>query len=140
MERQKVVVDASVMAKWFLDEEFSDNARLLRDSFVTGKLTISVPSLLFYEVLNALRYSGVYNAAQLALAARSLSKYGFEVWEPKGKLYEQTGKLSLEHEISIYDASYIALATSLEATVYTADTDLTQKIPKVAQHIKAFKL
>lgn len=139
MERPKVVVDASVMAKWFLDEEFSDDARLLRDRFVTGKSTIAVPSLLFYEVLNAMKYSGVYKAGQLALAARSLSKYGFEVWEPKGKLYEQTGKVSLEHEISVYDASYIALAMSLQATLYTADTDLTQKFPEIAQHIQSFK-
>lgn len=127
------------MAKWFLDEEFSDNARLLRDSFVTGKSIIWVPSLLFYEVLNAMRYSGVYNPDQLALAARSLSKYGFEIWEPKGNLYEQTGKLSLQHEISVYDASYIALASSLKTTLYTADTHLTQKFPKIAQHIKSFK-
>lgn len=139
MEEQKVVADASVVAKWFLEEEFSDSAQLLRDAFVTAKLTISVPSLLFYEALNALRYSGVYNGAQLALAARSLSKYGFEVWQPKGKLYEQIAKLSLEKEISVYDASYIALATSLEAILYTADLTLTQKCPQITHHISEFK-
>ncbi len=55
MEKQKVVADASVVAKWFLNEEFSEEATLLRDSFVKDELTISVPSLLNYEILNVLR-------------------------------------------------------------------------------------
>jgi len=72
--------------KWFLEEEFSESARLLRDSFLRGRLMISVPSLLLYEALNALRYSGVYKEAELALVGRALTKYGFDIWEPKGRL------------------------------------------------------
>lgn len=139
MEKQKVIVDASVVAKWFLEEQFSEDARLLRDSFVTGKLTISVPSLLFYETLNALKYSGVYNQDELALVARSLSRYGFDVWQPKGKLYEQVARLSLKHDISVYDASYVALAIFSDTILYTADLELTEKFPENVQHVKNFK-
>jgi len=34
VEKPKVVVDASVSAKWYLEEDHSDKARLLRDEFV----------------------------------------------------------------------------------------------------------
>jgi predicted nucleic acid-binding protein len=95
---------------------------------------MSVPILLFYEALNALRYSDVYNEEELASVARALSKYGFETWEPKGKLYEQMTKISLRHNISVYDASYIALALHLKAVFYTADLELTQKFPKNSTH------
>ena len=139
MEKQKVVADASIVAKWFLEEEFSEEARRLRDSFVTGRLTISVPCILFYEALNALRYSGLYSEEELALAARALSKYGFDTWEPKGKLYEETAKLSLKHDVSVYDASYIMLALHLKATLYTADSELIQIFPENTQHISAFR-
>jgi predicted nucleic acid-binding protein len=139
MEKQKAVADASIIVKWFLEEEYSENARLLRDSFLTEALTISVPSLLFYEVLNALRYSGMYNEDELALVARSLSQYGFDVWEPKGKLYEKTARLSLKQDISTYDAAYLTLAVQLKATFYTADLELLQKFPENTQHIKTFK-
>lgn len=44
--------------------------------FVKGQLTITVPSLIFYETLNALRFSGVYNQEELEMAADSMSKYG----------------------------------------------------------------
>ena len=139
MEKQKAVADASIVAKWFLEEEFSDNARQLRDSFVTGKLTISVPSLLFYETLNALWHSGLFREEELTLVARALSKYGFDVWEPKGKTYEQSAMLSLKHDISVYDASYVALALHFRAILYTADSELLQKFPKNTQHIRTYK-
>jgi len=78
LEKQKVVADASIVAKWFLEEEFSDNARQLRDSFVTGKIDISVPSLLFYDTLNTLWHSRLFTEKELALAAKALTKYGFD--------------------------------------------------------------
>jgi len=139
LEKQKVVADASIVAKWFLKENFSDKAMQLRDSFVTGKLTISVPSLLFYEALNALWHSGLFKEEELTLAASSLYKYGFDVWEPRGKTYEQSAMLSSRHDISVYDATYVALAHHLEATLYTADSELIQKFPEKTQHISTYK-
>jgi len=139
LEEQKAVADASIVAKWFLEEDFSDKARQLRDSFVTGKMTISVPSLLFYETLNALWHSGLFREEELILAARALSRYGFDVWEPKGKTYEQSAMLSSRYDISIYDASYVALALNLNATLYTADSELIQKIPENTQHISTYE-
>src|SRR5438445_12795642 len=98
VERQKAVVDASVCAKWFLEEEYSANARRLRDSFVKGRLGIAVPSLLFYETLNALRYSKLYDDRELGLAAESLSKYGFDVWTPTAAVYSETPHLGQRHD------------------------------------------
>jgi len=133
------VADASVIAKWFLDEESSKAARLLRDSFVTDEVTIAVPSLLFYETLNVLRYTQLYSPEELASAARSLTRYGFEVWEPKGRISEETAETSLRHDISIYDAAYVALASYLQATLYTTDLELIQKAPQHTKHIEHFK-
>jgi predicted nucleic acid-binding protein len=57
MERTKIVVDASVAVKWFVEEEFSDLALKLRDMHVNGLVDLVAPSLMPYEVLNALKYS-----------------------------------------------------------------------------------
>ncbi len=132
-------MDASVCARWFLDEEYSDRARVLRDSFVKGIVTIAVPSLLFYETLNALRYSGEYREKELSLAATSLSKYGFEVWEPEGEVYRETARSSMKYDLTIYDASYTALAEHLRILLYTADDEILEKAPGRARHIKTVK-
>ena len=133
------MVDASVCAKWYLDEEYSDRARLLRDQFVKGQIAITVPSLLFYETLNALRYSRAFDEKELAVAADSLSKYGFEVWEPRGEVYREAARLSLAQDITVYDAAYVALSEHLRALFYTVDKKLLDRFPRRARHIRIFK-
>lgn len=133
------MVDASVCAKWYLDEEYSDRARLLRDEFVKGQIAITVPSLLFYETLNALRYSRAFDEKELPVAADSLSKYGFEVWEPRGEVYREAARLSLAQDITVYDAAYVALSEHLRALFYTVDKKLLDRFPRRARHIRIFK-
>jgi len=133
------VVDASVCAKWYLDEEYSDRARLLRDEFVKGQIAITVPSLLFYETFNALRHSRAFDEKELSVAADSLSKYGFEVWEPRGEVYREAARLSLAQEITVYDAAYVALSEHLRALFYTVDKKLLDRFPRRARHIRIFK-
>lgn len=137
MERQKAVVDASVVAKWFLEERHSEEARVLRDSFAKGILSLAVPSLLFYETLNVLRYTGLYTEDELAEVPKALSEYGFEVWAPSGKLLEETASMSLRYDITVYDASYVALAVHLDIPLYSADMELVKK--ELASHITSFK-
>ncbi len=139
MEKEKVVVDASIVAKWFLEEEYSGQALKLRDDYIGGSFQIVVPSLLEYEVLNALRYSGVYSPEELRSIGLALNKYGFETRELGGELKAKTIALAIEHNITIYDASYIALAKTLNAKLYTADNELVEKFPKTAVHIKDYK-
>ncbi len=111
----------------------------MRDAFVKGKIGITVPSLLFYETLNALRYSRIYDQSDLTMAADSLSKYGFDVWEPRGQVYRDMARLSLKHDITLYDAAYVSLSEHLRAPFYTTDEKLLDRFPSRARHIKAFK-
>ena len=45
MERRQIVVDASVVVKWFVEEEYGREARLLRDAYVNGLIDLIAPSL-----------------------------------------------------------------------------------------------
>jgi len=137
LEKPKAVADASVVAKWFLDERYSEEARLLRDSFAKGEIALAVPSLLFYETLNALRYTDLYTEDELASVARALGQYGFDVWEPSGEVYEEIARMSIKQGITVYDAAYVALAAHLSAPLYTVDAELIDK--DLTQHIKNFK-
>ena len=55
MERQKKIVDASVMVKIFAEEEDSDKASKLLEEHINGNVTLMAPELIFLETLNALR-------------------------------------------------------------------------------------
>ncbi len=136
---KKIVVDASVVAKWYLIEEYSDNAIKLRNDYVRGLVQIIVPSLLEYEVLNALRYSGVYNLDELKKIGSSLNKYGFITYDLENDIKDLVIKLALKENITIYDASYIALALKFNTLLYTADQELVTKFPNIARHIRDYE-
>ncbi len=128
-KKDEFVIDSSVVTKWFLVEPDSGQAVRVRDEFATGRIKLAVPTLLFYEVVNALRFSGSFKVADLELASRSLSKYQFEIWRPRGRLLELSAKLSLEKDVTVYDACYVALAHRLGSSVITEDSELLTKFP-----------
>jgi len=127
---ERVVSDASVVVKWFIQEEYSDKALRLRDMHVNGEIYVTAPELLPFEVLNALKYSGLFSLEELKMASISLSSYGIELHSLKGKLAEKALEIAVERDITVYDAAYIALAQELNTILYTADRRLIRKIGK----------
>ncbi len=135
----QLVLDASVMAKLFLDEEGSDKAIELKDRHVKGEIEIMAPSLLKYELINALK-SKRFSKNQIKDALEVVRDYGFSVVDPEDAVFDEAIELVSDYNISSYDASYVALAKGLETEMCTADQKLLDKIPKLkfVKHLKEF--
>lgn len=142
MERGKAVVDASVVVKWFIEEEYSREARLLRDAYVDGILDLAAPELLPFEVLNALRYSGVYGEDELKEIATALDDFQLELFRLEGRLALYTVEIAMRKGVTVYDASYVSLAKLLGTVLYTADEKLIRKTRdlKIVRHISEFSV
>ena len=140
--RRLVVVDASVVAKWFLEEEYSVEARLLRDAYVEGLIDLAAPELLPFEVLNALRYSRAYSPGELVEAARALTDFQIALYRLEGRYAERTVELAVEKGITVYDASYVALAAELGTVLYTADEKLLARTRDLGlvRHIAEYRV
>lgn len=135
----RIVVDSSVVVKLFLDEEYSNNAYALRDSLISKEIRVAVPSILPYEILNALRYSKDYNEEELEQSAESIIGYGFDTFNMNTTFAKNTIRIAKKYDVTVYDASYVALALMIGAKFYTADEKLIAdvKMPFV-RHIKEF--
>jgi predicted nucleic acid-binding protein len=127
MAAETVVIDASVIAKWFLEEVYSTNALLLRDKYIAGEIELASPCIMPFEVLNALRYSGIYSKDALVNVVRSLHKYGIELWDLIGAYGQRVVEVAMELDMSVYDASYVALAEIANAKLVTADEEILTK-------------
>lgn len=132
------MVDSSIVAKWFITEDDSGIAFKIRDEFATGRVKLSVPALLFYEVMNALKYSGAFNEKDLAIASSSLSRYDFEVWQPRGKILEESVRTASKKNLTIYDACYVALAIRKRTKLVTEDREILSKFPDAAISLQEF--
>ena len=123
-----MVIDASVLVKWFLGEADSGLALRLRDRHVNGEIQLAAPSLIVYETLNALRYSGAFAADQLKDAAAAIQNYGLALYGPDGEIVRLAVEASEENDLTIYDGSYLGLAKKLGADFVTADRALVGRL------------
>jgi len=129
MERQKKIIDASVIVKWFLNEKDSDKALKIREDHILGKITLIVPELMFLEVTNALRYKKL-DQDKLSYTNKSLWKYQFKIQNLNEDLLKKATSIAIKYNITIYDSLYIALAQTHKTSMITADKAL-YKIPNV---------
>ena len=121
-----VVVDAGVVVKWFVDEEYTDAALAVRDAHVDGTVDLVAPSLLPFEVVNALRYSGAFDEETLTRASTALTKYGIDLVS-----YDRIDGITdtaLAIDETVYDAAYVALAETVAEPLYTTDERLLESV------------
>jgi len=138
---EAAVVDASVVAKWFVEEPYSDVSLRLREDYVNLRLRLIVPCIMRYEVLNALKFSGGFGTQELIKVAKSLEDYQFVEVPPNGKYAEETVRTAMDYGFTVHDASYVALGKLRGVAVYTADQRLLEKTEEIncVMHLKEYK-
>ena len=116
-----IVLDASVIIKWFLKEENSESALQFKEDFISGKIDIAIPDLALYEICNVLRFKPNINEEAAKNILPGLFNLGLEIITPSSRLLTESFHLSFATGLSIYDCVYLALANELEAKLITAD-------------------
>jgi predicted nucleic acid-binding protein len=114
------VVDASVVIKWLVREEGSEQAARLMTR------PVAAPELLIPECVNALWSKvvrGMLLESDAEIGARVLRTSGIAL-EPMQPLAADILDLSLRLKHSAYDCTYLALARSLDGVLVTADRRL----------------
>ncbi|MBE0448113.1 MAG: type II toxin-antitoxin system VapC family toxin [Actinobacteria bacterium] len=139
---KRYVVDASVAVKWFsqANEKDIEVALRLQELHLSKQSILTVPDLLFYEVANALRYNVNFTEDDLAAAFISLTKLNLDAYPPSGGLIEESLKIARLHDVTVYDASYVALAQLLGCACITADSKFSRKAKNIPQLIEISEL
>jgi len=120
------VVDASVAAKWFLNETHAVAARrLLSDSF-----SLHAPDFFLLELDNL--FCKRIRRGEIAVRdgdeARAILRSGPIQFHPVASLQDTAYAIANQSGRSIYDCLYVALAVLLNEIVVTADRRLYQAL------------
>jgi predicted nucleic acid-binding protein len=115
-------VDASVAAKWFLPVEREPDGKLARAAI--GKLPMRTTSLALYEVGNLLSRDADWGAQRVSTALGLLGEICGDPIDLTAEDYDATARLTAEHGLTFYDASYVAIARRVGRAVLSADEDL----------------
>lgn len=127
------VVDASVAAKWCLSpqwEDYSEQAIELLASCTAGDTQILVPDLFFAEMGNvlwkAVRKQKI-SSTGASTALKLLRDLDLVVY-PTIDLVEESLKIALDHNRTVYDSLYVALAVRSSTDFITADERLANAL------------
>jgi len=136
---KRIVIDASVVLKWYLaDEEYSQKALSILDKYVSNEIDILAPSLLEYEVINGLIIAKKRGRIQEKKILTAID--GFMSLEIKlinlSLNYPKVIHYCKIYNRSAYDASYLALADNEGISLVTADKGLYNVVKKDLKWVK----
>ena len=123
---RRVVLDASVVIRWFRPP--AGAAAALRSEFEAGRLAVTVPTLLFLELLNVAGRHWRWRDERLLDLAKELEGTKFEAVDP------QLARIAtwVSRGLTAYDASYVALAEQLDFPLVTEDRQILEVARDVA--------
>ena len=127
MNKNNLTIDASVAIKWLNNEPHREEALKIRESHIEGSTTLHAPTLLIYEVCNALRYNPEYDEESLLRALGALQRIGINYKDPDTSQLTGTVKNAYQCGLSAYDSSYLACSESTGSNLVTADEKLYNK-------------
>jgi predicted nucleic acid-binding protein len=133
---RELVLDASVVLKWFRseNERHLGAARSLRAAFEAGELLVFAPPLLRLEIVNAAGRRWGWDELSLVGLATALDELGFRLQEPElVRVARWTAK-----GLTAYDAAYVALAEAEELELITDDDLVTALAPHIAVGLASF--
>ncbi len=136
----KVILDNSVIVKWYLqDEESSDQAFKIFQDLIDKKIILSEPYLIYYEFNNVINIAvkrgridikDAINAIEL-FNSLPIIKYDF-----LDEHYKNIFKNAVDLGISSYDSSYISLAKEINTPFFTVDKALITKCKSFSNNVR----
>lgn len=115
-----IVVDASVVVKWFFPEVHGDEALRIRDA----RRSFVIPDLLYAEVGNVLWHrvrTGAITREEAQTVAEALDHLMPAGSVPTRELLPSALEIACEVGTTVYDSLYLALALREQTSLVTAD-------------------
>ena len=118
---KKVVIDSSVVVKWLSkqDENHIDQANKVLEDVKGGQIVLYAPELAKYEVANALLTGKNIAPDDVKISLATLYSAPIQFIPKTEDLAQNTYKIAYSSRITYYDASFVSLANSLDATLVT---------------------
>ena len=127
-----IVLDPSVVIKWYIPEEGAELAGKLKEWILSGPHRMVVPTLFFDEVTNILWKKENLRKECSSQAAKEI------LWEvlrlplhidlDRHELYPKALEIAGKTHVTSYDAIYLATAVQNQAVFVTADNRLVRQL------------
>jgi predicted nucleic acid-binding protein len=121
------VIDACVAVKWVKTggEEDVDAAARLLGQHRAGDVTLAAPDYIRLEIQNAL-WASKAPTDRLVQTVQDIEDVGLRLYPVDLELLTAACSIAAEHDLTIYDAIYAALAKTLGVELITCDASIVE--------------
>ncbi len=133
------VIDASIAVKWysaFGENDLAKADKLLQD-YVDGSCEFLAPTLIVYELANALRFNPNLKVSDVQRAMKDFFDLQITLEDPS-RYMNSAMDLAFTYFLTVYDAAYAALSQITGIPLITADYQFYTKA-KELPFIEALK-
>ena len=134
-----IIADSNIIVKWFIPEEYSEYAVVLRDDHLYGRVNVIAPVYAILEFANSMRkyvIRGILSKDKAIKALEYLEKTNVTYVDIEFDLAREALKYAMENHVTAYDSYYIVLARKHNTVMYTADEKLLNRLKGRENHIK----
>lgn len=125
-----IVVDSSIVVKWFVTEAFTPEALKLLDGYLAGNINFIAPDLLSAEFGNT-----IWKKVRLSRLSKEDAEQIINVFQellitfvPTQELLKEAFRIAIAYDRTVYDALYVALSLRENCLYITADEKLVNAI------------
>lgn len=123
-----VVLDTSVLAKWFLPEADSALALAVRQAHLAGRIKVVIPDFALLELGNVPRFKFPPADENLAVeSVKSVTAMNVQVIATTPDLASSAVKVAYARDLTVYDGLFVALAEVLGFELITTDEHLADR-------------
>lgn len=133
MTQTQFVLDSSVIIKWLnrINEEDLDRSDRLLDKFEKGKITVTVPMLVKFEIGNALLKGKKLVIPEALDALDAFYKLPLQFVDLEVSSAKSIYEIAYSYDMTYYDATFIHLSQLLDYPLITANPGHQKKFPGV---------
>jgi len=130
-EKPKIVVDASVAAKWVIPgEPWQEEAKILEEKIALREVEAYAPQLLLYELASVILKAVRKEVLKLKDGIEALNVMGKlnvniqpESWIDQAEILD----IAALTKLTVYDAAYLHLSKKMNGKLVTVDSELKKK-------------
>jgi predicted nucleic acid-binding protein len=136
----KIVLDASVLVKLIVREEYSEKVLKLIETKIDGKVELFAPSLIIYEIGNVIWRHREIDTDSMHEYIKHISSLGIKFMDLafEEEILDETCKLSKSKDLTFYDAAYVSIAKVIGTKLLTADRMIISKAGEYVIPIEDF--
>lgn len=125
-----LVLDTSVVLKWFLEKDEADVAlaRRLREAHLSGQCFLRAPDLLLVEVANALTVGHRSGVAYVKRALDAIREIQLDLVGLQFSTLAKAVDLASSFGVTVYDSYFLAVAMETDGHLVTADEGFIKKV------------